>query len=582
MYSRAHRLALAFAVLCAPLSGCGAATPRPTAPVVIATPPAGQPPGTAAAAAQPAPPTGSLRGVVVSATTRAPLARARVVATSSTLPDPRVTVSAPDGTFAFTSLPSGTYAVAVTRTGYVAAQFGERPSAPPTPIAVNAGESVSGVEVALQPAGVVAGQILDEDDAPFAGAMVDALVSRTIEGRPTLVSIASALTNDRGEFRLAGLPAGQVYVSASDPAFARVGDETGPLQYAPTYYPGVAFVEQATRVAVVPGAEPQPIVIKLHIIRPSRVAGIIRTPDARQLISGAVIMRPLAEEALAVVPTQDVMILPDGTFAFRNVPPGEYQIRARGEVDDETPSLFATFRVRVEGHDIGNVEMMLVPGARLEGQVLVEATKTPKSPQVLAGVRVRAPFVDGSAFGDALTGVVGADGSYAIRGVMTGSHMVTLEGLSWPWVLKSVTWRGQDITDTGIVAESRETYSDVRLTITDAASEIAGLVRDSTGAAVADATVLVIPASPQFWTRTSRRFRLLHSDASGRYAVRGLPPGEYRAVASVEIDDSEAYRREMLQELSTIGLPISVTGVEASTVDLTITPAPRVTRLSSR
>lgn len=576
-------MALAVAFVCGGLAGCGAATTtRPTAPVPE-RPAAGVPQVTGAPAPAEAPiNSASMRGTVIADATRTPLARARVLLASPALSASRVTITAPDGWFAFQQLPPGTYSVTVTRTGYVPGQFGERRSAPPEPIAVTSGQAVTGIEVSLQPAGVIAGQILDEDDMPFAGALVDALVSRTVDGRSTFVSVASAQTDDRGEFRLVGLPAGQFYVSAFDSAFTRVGDNTGPLQYSPTYFPGVVFAEQATRVSVTPGAEPQRVVFKLHILRPAHVAGNIKTHDGRQLVSGAVIMRPVYTEGLASVPSQDVVILPDASFAFRNVPPGQYQIRARGDVDEQGPSRFATFRVRVEGHDIDSVEMTLVPGARIEGRLIVDTAGASKSQPALAGARVNAPFADGSAFGESLTGEVQADGSYAIRGVMIGSHVITIEGLPSPWVLKSVTWRGQDITDTGVEADNREIISDVRVTITDAASQIAGLVQDSRGTAVADATVLIIPVSPQFWTRTSRRFRLLRSDADGRYTVRGLPAGEYRAVASLEIDDSEAYRRDLLQQLAEAGLTVSLKDLASLRVDLALTSLARLPRVPSR
>ena len=234
-------------------------------------------------------------------------------------------------------------------------------------------------------------------------------------------------SDDRGEFRLTGLAAGQYYVSVFDPAFAGVGDETGPLRYTPTYYPGVAVVEQAARVAVTPGVEPPPITFKLKIIRPSRVSGVIGAEDRRPLLSGAVIMAPIRGEWLNAVPTQDVVILPDGSFAFRNVPPGSYQIRARGEVESGGASLFATYKVLVDGRDIASVELVLQPGASAAGRLTVEAVRSAKPPG-LGGLRVRAPFTDGSSFGDTLTGEVLADGSFAIRGLMAGTHILTVEG----------------------------------------------------------------------------------------------------------------------------------------------------------
>ena len=572
-------MALACACLCAGLSGCAAAAPpRTAAPVAVPAPE----PGPAIAPAVAANPTAALRGAVVSRIDRTPLAHARVIATSTALSEPRVAITGADGTFAFTSLPGGAYSVSITRTGYAPAHIGEHPAATVAPIAIAVGQTVNGLEVALQPAGVIAGQLLDEDDEPLAGGTVDALVTRTADGRTAFVSIASTQTDDRGEFRLTGVPAGQFYVSACDPAAARAGDETGGLPYAPTYYPGVSFAEQATRVPVTPGAEPQRIVFKLHLVRPALVSGRIRTPQAHQLVSGAVIMRPMYAQAPVGAPGQDVTILPDGTFAFRNVPPGQYEIRARGNIADRDASLFSAFQVRVNGQDIGNIEMMLQPGAHIEGRVIIDAAKTERRREGFNGVRVRAPLVDGGSFGDALTGIVRADGAYTIGDVMPGHRMIAVDGLTDPWIVRSVTWRGRDITDTGIAAESRGIYSDVRVMITDAASEVSGVVRDAKGMAVAGATVLIIPTSSQFWTRTSRRFRILHADAAGRYSVRGLPPGGYRALASVEIADSEALRPEVLQELAQAGHPLDVTDLASLSVDLRLTPALKIPHLTAR
>jgi hypothetical protein len=177
-------------------------------------------------------------------------------------------------------------------------------------------------------------------------------------------------------------------------------------------------------------------------------------------------MRPVRANAVDT-PLQDVVILADASFTFRNIPAGEYVIRARGDVDRHSPSRFGTFRVRVEGRDIDHVDIALVPGGQIEGRVIVEHGGGSASHEVLHGIRVRAPLVDDPTFGDALTGDVQRDGSYAIRGVMAGSHTIVVEGLREPWVLKSVTWRGRDIMATGLQAESRQMYSDVRLTITD-------------------------------------------------------------------------------------------------------------------
>ena len=544
--------------------------------------------GAGAAAQQPVPAkssapvaTAALSGVVRAASAPAPaIARARVVAVSPALPQPRVAITDTQGRYSFEKLPPGEYVVQASASGYATRSHQQGANSPPPPVTLAPAQRLTGIDIELSRAGVIVGRILDEDNRPFVGASVDALASRMDANQATLVSMATTVTDDRGDFRLAGLPEGQYYVSAFDPAFAEVGDETGPLRYTATYYPGVALLEQAQRVGVTAGVEPATkTIFALKIIRPAVVSGRIATRDKKQLLSGAVIMTPIHGEGLSALPVDDVRINPDGAFTFRNVAPGRYQIRARGELDPLGAALFATYRFVVNGADINDVDLVLLPGASVTGSVHYEAVTTPR-PRSNAGVRVRAPFADGTSFGDSLTGDVLADGSYRIRGLMAGTHYITVEGLEPPWVLKHVQWRGQDIADVALDVGSRDVLENVRVVVTDVANDIDGVVRDQEGRPVENALVLMIPLAPQFWTPASRRFATLRTDASGRYRVRGLPAGEYRAIASVELDESQAYRKDLLRALADIGRSLTLDDPRRHTLDLNLVSLAALKRAS--
>jgi hypothetical protein len=299
----------------------------------------------------------------------------------------------------------------------------------------------------------------------------------------------------------------------------------------------------------------------------ARVSGRLLTHDGRQLLSGAVILRSIEDEPPAQVPSEDVTIAPDGTFEFRNVPPGQYEVRARGLTQPNSIGLFAKSRITVDGADAQKIVLTLVPGATAGGVVIVESRQSSKPP-ALDALLVRAPLTDGSSFGDALTGHPDAQRQFAIHGLMPGGHVIRLQGLQDPWVLKSVVLRGRDITDAGFEAESGERIRDLRVTITDVASELTGTVRDAQGQVSANATVLVVPLSPQSWTRSSRRLVVLRTDASGRYRIRGLPAGEYRAIASAALDEANAFRRDVLREVVATGVPLSLEPLQARVLDL--------------
>jgi len=205
---------------------------------------------------------------------------------------------------------------------------------------------------------------------------------------------------------------------------------------------------------------------------------------------------------------------------------------------------------------------MLRPGAILDGRLVVESKRGTKPP-LLPSIRVRAPFVDGNSFGDALTGTVQTNGSFALRGLMKGVHQLVLDGLQPPWVVKSVLFRGTDITDQQFDVKESEQFRDVRITITDAGSQVTGVVRNARQLPVANTGVLLFPRVPLFWLRTSRRMRIAYTDREGRFAVPGLPAGEYLAVASGAVDESDLGRRDRLTAWQPLATPFALASDEA-------------------
>jgi len=510
----------------------------------------------------PLPGTARISGIVKNAADDAPLARARVVATSAALPQPRVAISGRDGRYTIADLPAGSYVVTATRTGFATASYAQGRSMSGTPIAITAGQQAAGIDLPLVPAGVIAGRILDEDGAPFAGATVEALVNRSQSGGDALFSVATAQTDDRGEFRLFGLAPGAYYVSAADPAFTSVSTPKGVQRYSPTYYPGTTLADEARTVSAAGPGQALRVEFKLQLVPPARVAGQLATYDMRPLLNGAIILSPFGGEGVPMVAPEQPKIFPDGRFSFDGVAPGHYQIRARGQTDPAAPALFAVYSIEVFGGDVEGIRMTLRPGAMLEGTLTVESVRGTRAPD-LSGLRVRAPFIDGNAFGDSLTGTVHAGGTYAIRGIMKGAHQIVVDGLTPPWVVKSVHYRGKDITDLQLPVEEREQFADVRIVITDAAGEVSGVVRNPRDLPAANTGVIVCAKAPVFWMRTNRRLRVTVTDQNGRWSVAGLPPGEYFAVASPLIDESDLGRRDRLAALASVGTPFTLDSADA-------------------
>jgi hypothetical protein len=119
-----------------------------------------------------------------------------------------------------------------------------------------------------------------------------------------------------------------------------------------------------------------------------------------------------------------------------------------------------------------------------------------------------------------------------------------------------------------------EPLRDMRVTLTNVATEVRGTARTPDGSPALGAIVIVLPASSQFWSRTSPRLRITRTDADGRFLVRGLPAGEYRAFASLDLDEAEAYGADVLRRAAAAGVPLSLGERETRTLDLALAGAP--------
>lgn len=313
----------------------------------------------------------------------------------------------------------------------------------------------------------------------------------------------------------------------------------------------------------------------------AQIRGRLVAPDHQQLANGALVMKPQDGDGSAA--SIDGALVPDGSFVFENVPPGTYLIRALAQTTPNAPSLFALFRVTVRDSDVDGMALVLRPGATISGQIIIHPRSGVRDPRAgddaarsaslmaaLAGVRVRAPFNDDGSFGAARPGEPGRDGTFTVEGVMGGAHLIVLEGLPIPWCVKNVSYRGQDITDTGLQADSGQRLSDVSISVTDQASEVSGTVRDGDGRGVPEARVLFVPVPAGLWPVASRRYARTIADKSGHYSVRGLPAGDYKVTAAPALTDRDLYRRDILQAVRDQGLAISLATEQISVVDLSL------------
>ena len=319
--------------------------------------------------------TATISGVVRSADPAArPVTRATVSLLSSDLRVPLSTVTDDRGRFTFAAVPAGHFNLVASKPAYVGAFYGgRRPGrGPGTPIAVRDGDRIEGLELALPRGGVVTGAVRLPSGLPAQGMTVVVVgVDGPAGGRRLRLAGGRGTTDDRGQYRIFGLPPGDYLVQVQPSGFiagAPTGATDAPvttsaevswieqttgsarggfaaltgvsatepargatMNYARVYFPGTADVGEARVVALGLGEVREGVDVDMVLTPTAAVSGIVLAPNGAPVPGAEVALREAddALDAMAIVaPRAPVRSADDGTFTIRAVPPGRYRLSA--------------------------------------------------------------------------------------------------------------------------------------------------------------------------------------------------------------------------------------------------------------
>jgi hypothetical protein len=275
---------------------------------------------------------GSISGHVYRADTGAPLAGALVFLRFLSAPmparrgpvPPQVMRTDAGGAYKFESLKSGEYSVDVQHVGFLMMPYAEsgEPRTQPGRVSVVDGASIADIDVRLPMAGVIAGTVRDQNNAPLEGMVVDVRSQST----DNPLSGGFAQTDDRGNFRYP--------VPAPGDYFIIVGPQPGSARtqmgYPTVYYPNAASLEKAQPLHVDPGVDtPVHITVSYSptFILTVRILGAA-SPDSniRYRVSAAPTDPASGTSILQGAPGPWVIALPDGTATLRGLTAGTYRV----------------------------------------------------------------------------------------------------------------------------------------------------------------------------------------------------------------------------------------------------------------
>ena len=525
---------------------------------------------------------GAIQGAVLAADGGSPLAKATVsLRKSGSRGGDRQRTARTDarGEYEFRDLEAGKYQLSVMRNGYLPQNYGQkkvqafrgRPSG--TPLTLGEGRMLDGIDFNLIRGGVVEGRVADQDYEPLSRVAVALSGYQTVQGERTLVPVARAQTDDRGQFRLFDIPPGSYFLSATRGGFPFFGRRGRRRQsFPPTYYPGVPSLEQATKVEVSAGGEVGGFHLTLIESHTYSVSGRVLAADGSPAQSVRIItvnQSGPGQVSLRGGTTTD----PQGVFKVAGLLPGKHRLIAlRGR--REEPQI-ASASVEVIDQDLQGLTLALGSGASITGRIVSE-NEEPALDWRRISVETRP--AEGGRRGRVFGGRgarVEEDLSFRISNLPGGLYRFSVSLPPGNHYVESIRAEGQDIFDRLLELNDHDHLSEVEVRVSPEGSQISGMVEsEEDGQPVDGATVLVFAADPQQRGSVSRFTRTTQTDQAGRFSLQGLAPAEYLVCALVEHEPGRESEPEYLNGLEGDSTTIDLSAGEMSSKTLVALQAP--------
>ena len=430
------------------------------------------------------------------------------------------------GVFEFPEVSPGRYRLRAQRNGFVAQPYGARGGGPGVVLVVEAGQRLEKIEFRLLPAGVITGNVRDEDNEPVEGVEVRALRARFSAGGQLETSSArSSRTDDLGNYRLPGLAPGWYYVQAGGLAERNMVamDLEASVSYASSLYLRAATPEEAQRVQVTSGVESRGLDLAVTSGPSLTVTGIILDPDAgagpRNYSAGYT--RGSATFFIGVNRS-------DNTFRLTGLAPGTYTLMASAwEQSKMTRSGYRT--VRLVDSDV-HVVLELGRSAEVGGEL--RASDGQPLPAANLFLRLISDATDGSI---SMTQVEG-NGKFRISNVPEGRYWIRLQGRESELYLKEATCVGHDYTSEQITLAAAQVVDNCTIVVSRDVGEVSGSVTHDTKP-ISGQVVVLIPVEKER-RRNPRHTATAQSDADGNFVLRGVIPGDHFAFAVAPSDDN--------------------------------------------
>ncbi|HKO99421.1 MAG TPA: carboxypeptidase regulatory-like domain-containing protein [Pyrinomonadaceae bacterium] len=484
----------------------------------------------------------------------------RVVATISEPLNKRIAGKATtdqEGNYRITGLQPGRYTVTPVARAYVRLARGGGPDHSSRPLNVSAGDEISKIDFNLGRGGVITGRITDPEGSPIIAESVQLHPIDTqyqAPNQPVFFNRANA-TDDRGIYRVYGLPPGTYKVSVGQPKPESSSNiyQSG-SKYVQTFYPGVLEEAKATIIEIKEGSEVKDVDIRAskgargfsvtgRVVdasnkpAPNIFVGYSAVEDAKPG-TGSMNFSPSATDA-------------NGKFTIDGLPPGQYVAFSLG-MGMENSSYSEPVKFEITEGDVSGIEIKLSRGATVSGVAIIENNQDPAVAAVLQTVTVYA-FGEQKPTGGVPTfarSTIKSDGSFKFTGLAPGKVRISMMGFPTPPKGLSLTRvEHAGVAQRVIEVASGADVSDVRLVFAYGGGSLRGTVKVSGG--TADGATFIVLLN-QGLTEEGGNKRTIEVDSRGHFFADDIPAGTYEVVLYGKVGENDIPGLSALKQTVTI------------------------------
>jgi protocatechuate 3,4-dioxygenase beta subunit len=537
-----------------------------------------------------------------------PLRHAVVTATGAEVLGQRQAVTDDDGRFAFADLPPGRYSLVAEKPAYVKTYYGgKRPGRPPgTPFAILANQPAPTVVIRMVHGAAIAGTVRDAFGAPVASSQLAIKQPIVVNGQRRLIDVPNLLipratTDDKGRYRIYGLPPGDYtvqcfgggagYIGVRETLSADVdlavremqaGTASSPSSASPPearqitmaggYLPGVPDANGAQIVTLRAGEERADADFVVRLVRTMKVEGLSLAPDGGPMTNVMVAIVNAGDRTMWGSPG---LIRPgaDGHFVAPPLTPGHYAFVGRASDAGAPASAPALYSGEVDffvgDADVSGVILQFDRGVAVTGRLVLPGGSTPDD---FTRVRLGLTPVDSLAsFGPPPpAATIQPDGAFKFDGISAGKWRMT-GSLPGGWSLRSAMLDGKDTLDVPFDVGRGQAVSGLVVMAIDRPTEISGTLRDASGQLTSEYSMVAFSTDRSLWTGAPRRVSsAVRLSSDGRYRVTGLPPGEYYLSAIADFDPVQIGDPAFLESLISQSIKVTLGEGERKLQDLKI------------